>query len=177
MIDDLKKHKIPIAVTSIGIAIAFIFGIMPLIETKEEKKPKAKQEVVVQTSTKSQTAIQTNSPGIEDRLAAFETQTNSRLGNIDLQLANMNKAIGKLNIRIVKLQKAGGSAPSTDLLADISAQTNFHAGQLINLNKAITRLHSRYIGLNKLTSEQTTQIENFSKVGKKLQSVFELGSE
>lgn len=175
LLDEIKKHKIPVAVSSAGVLIVFILAVMPLIESEE--KPKPKQEVAVTQSQPIVTTANTNqnSAGdIEERLSALEATFASKLDNIDLQLQNMNKAVGRLNIKIVKLRESGNSAEMSDTLNELSSSVRFHEGQLVNLNKAAGRLHKRYVDLKKSNEEQTVQLENFSKVGERLQDLFAL---
>lgn len=176
LLDEIKKHKIPVAVSSAGVFIAFIFAIMPLIESEE--KPKPKQESIVTQSQPTTIAANTNQKSeidFEARLSALETSFASKLNNIDLQLQNMNKAVGRLNIKIVKLREAGNSDDRSGTLDELSSSVRSHEGQLVNLNKAAGRLHKRYVDLKNLNEEQTAQLDKFSKVGERLQDLFALG--
>ena len=177
LLDEIKKHKIPVAVSSAGVFIAFIFAVLPLIESEEETPP-PKQEAVITQNAPSVTLTnsnQSNTNDVEVRLTALETSLKSKLDNIDLQLQNMNKAVGRLNIKIVKLRESSGSDDMSETLKELSSSVNSHRGQLVILNKAAGRLHKRYVDLKASNEAQSEQLEKFSKVGERLQDLFALG--
>lgn len=177
MLDVLKKHKVPVAVTAVGLIVAFALGVVPLVNWEAEEDPKPVATAAsAEPSPAAGTSPTIDLSALETRVAILESSTNRRLDGLDLQIKNLNTAAGRLTARINKLETVEQAELPTDAISSLNAQAKSFDAQLINLNKAVTRLHGRYRTVQSETADQTRRINEFAKVSEGLKDIFNSGS-
>lgn len=167
MLESLKNHKMPLAVTGAGLFVALIFGVSPFFESDEPKAPKPVEVVEV-----NQPSAQPMPSSVEDRLNALEASLNGRLSAIELNIQNLNKAAGRLAGKVNRLSKEGADEGLTEELAQLRSQSRNFEAQIHTLNKAVPRLHMRYVSVAKDMDEQKTNLGEYTEAMESLRNIF-----
>ena len=124
------RHRIPILITGIGLLVAIVLGVSPLL------RGGAPEPTQVAAPADSE-PLAADVADLDTRISQVEATLSDRLDVIDLRLTNLDKAVTRGHVRVVALQD--GQAD----YADSAGMVRTLEAQVAILNKAVPRLNAR----------------------------------
>ncbi len=165
----LRPHVLPIGVTCIGLLIAGALAWAPVLMQDDAT------DILAATNktdiAKLSEQLQTMSTELDSKLAALDSAMNSRLSDLEIQVVTLNKAVGRLSVKLANQalhQTSSGQVPVSTTLTLLDDKAYSADTRIDTLEKAVGRLHQRYRSAATTVEDRNVEIDRLLDVRKKL---------